>query len=112
MINNFTVWKVDKKDSDKSPDYKAMVKVNDKWIEVAAGWTKSAGEKKYISFSLKKTYQDKPGWELSPLLPTLQEAPRVPDERVAESDRGIRNEDITFEQPTDSAEEEFNNYGN
>lgn len=108
MITQFTCWKNTDKSNDKSPDYRLSVKINDKWVECGAGWLKKAGEKTYIAFSLSKSFQGRPGWELTPIFP--EEKVRTPDERIAESDRGIRNEEITFEQPHDS-DEEFNNYG-
>lgn len=50
-------------------------------------------------------------YNAEPIEPFSTPPKRTPDERVPESDRNIRNEDITFDQPRD-AEEEFRNYPN
>lgn len=92
MITNFSCWKNDKKENEKSPDYRLSAKVGEEWVDIGAGWIKQAGERKYISFSLSRPYKDKPGFKL---------VGEKADERVAPADQGIRSGDITFEAKDD-----------
>lgn len=87
-ITQFSCWRNDKKENEKSPDYKLTTKDGDRWITIGAGWVKSAGDKKYISFSLSKPYKEQSGYRI------IEDKP---DERIASEDQGKRTEDVTFE---------------
>lgn len=64
-MKNFSIWKNDKKEKESEPDYRLTMKVDDKFVDIGAGWIKSTSEgKKYISVSLSKAYNGKNGWKL------------------------------------------------
>lgn len=86
-VIQFSCWKNDKKETEKSPDFKLTVKDGEKWKVIGAGWKKMAGDKSYISFSLSAPYKDKPGYRI---------VEEKPDERIAPEDQSKRVEDVTF----------------
>lgn len=92
QITQFSCWKNDKKENEKSPDYRLTTKIEDKWVTIGSGWKKMAGDKPYISFSLSKPYKEKNGFRI---------VEEKADQRVASEDQGIRSEDITFEAKDD-----------
>lgn len=63
MIKNFQIFKIEDKKSDKEPDYRLTAKVEDKFMDIGAGWIKTSPKgTKYISCQLNKPYQDKKGF--------------------------------------------------
>lgn len=71
MITNFNCYKnEDKKEG--QPDYKLSAKIGEKWEEIGAGWVKDGKAGKYISFSLRKPYNDRSGLQIVPV-PTANE---------------------------------------
>jgi len=65
MINQFAIFKVGEKKSDKQPDYRLSAKVGEEYVEIGAGWIKEGkGGSKFISCQLSKPYKDKKGYGL------------------------------------------------
>jgi uncharacterized protein (DUF736 family) len=64
MLKEFLIFKAEKK-SEKSPDFKISAKIDDKFVEIGAGWSrKSAKGTNFISCLLSKPYQDRKGFHL------------------------------------------------
>lgn len=63
MIKNFNCYKNDEK-KEGQPDYRLTAKVGENWVDIGAGWIKEGKNGKYISFALKKPYNEKPGFNL------------------------------------------------
>ena len=94
MITSFSIWKIEYKDGEKkekSPDYRLTTKAGEEWVEIGAAWKKTTTDgKPYISCKLATPYKEKSGYQITE---------DKPDIRVQEEDRGIRAEEITFEDP-------------
>ena len=61
MIKNFALFKNEKK-QENHPDYKLSAKIDDKYVEIGAGFIKDGAKGKFISISLSKPYQNRPGY--------------------------------------------------
>lgn len=87
-LTNFSIFKNDKKDNDSQPDYHLthFDKETQQATRVGVGWIRESSKgTKFISVSLEKPYQDRPGFELT----TYQN-----DE--AETETGVNTEDTPF----------------
>lgn len=64
-MNNFLIFKVDNKKNEKSPDYVIRTKIEEKFVEIGAGWIKESGKgTKYISCKLSNPYKDRKGFKI------------------------------------------------
>ncbi len=62
-MKEFLIFKNDNKKGEKEPDYKLSVKIDDKFVEVGAGWKRlSQKGTNFISCLLSKPYGDRKGW--------------------------------------------------
>ncbi len=62
MIEQFMCFRVEEKANEKAPDYRLTAKVGEEWVEIGAGWVKEGAKGKFISFQMKKPYEDKKGY--------------------------------------------------
>ena len=58
--NSGTLFKNDRKTSDKHPDYKGAINVNGAVLEIA-GWIKTNGEKSFMSLKVSEPRQREDG---------------------------------------------------
>ena len=63
MFKQFAIFK-NTKTNDKQPDYKLSAKIDDKYVEIGAGWIKDGTKGKFIAVKLSDEYQGKPGFVL------------------------------------------------
>ena len=93
MIKNFSCFKVKEK-KEGQPDYNLSAKIGDKYENIGAGWIKEKeGGEKYISFSLRKPYNEMKG-----LMIVEEELPSVTIAKLHEvADEERKNlDDIPF----------------
>lgn len=59
------IFKAEEKSNDKSPDFKLVAKINDKFTNVGAGWSRKTKEgKPFISLKLSNPFKDFKGYHL------------------------------------------------
>jgi len=60
------LFRADEKNNDKSPDFKLVARVNDKFTNVGAGWNRKTKDgKPFISLKLSNPFKDLKGWHLA-----------------------------------------------
>lgn len=82
MIKNFTIFKVKDHDGDeKKPTHSISMKPGEgEFVYCGKCWTKEGKSGKYLSCSLDKPYNDKPGYTIEVELPQKNNAQREPHE--------------------------------
>lgn len=87
MIKNFSIFKVKEHDGDpKKPTHSISTKVGEKYEYVGKCWTKENGTGKYLSCSLDKEYNGKPGYSIT----------KDPKETSIDPETGIDTADMAF----------------
>lgn len=70
-MKNFIIQINKYKENDNQPDYRIVAKDGEEFVEIGGGWKKKdKNNSPYISCSLKNTYQDKAGYEISTEMPS------------------------------------------
>lgn len=65
MIKNFSIFKNNEHDGDeKKPTHYLSAKIGDEFQRIGVAWTKESKGGKYLSCSLDKPYQNKPGYTI------------------------------------------------
>lgn len=82
MIKNFSIFKNNDHDgSENKPTHYLSAKIGEEFQRIGVAWTKEGkGGTKYLSCSLDKPYQDKPGYTIEVELPAKNNAVREPHE--------------------------------
>lgn len=64
-MNSFSIFKIKDHDgSEKKPTHSISMKIGDKYEIVGKCWTKESTGGKFLSCSLDKPYQNKPGYKI------------------------------------------------
>ena len=64
-IKNFSIFKVNEKKNEKSPDYSISVKHNDKYVTIGGCWLKDGKSGKYFSCKLSDGYKEIRGFSIT-----------------------------------------------
>lgn len=87
-MKNFSIFKVKDHDGDeKKPTHSISTKIGEKYEYVGKCWTKESAGGKFLSCSLDKPFNGKPGYTIEVELPEKNNALREPHEG-AEVDDG------------------------
>lgn len=74
-IKNFSIFKVKEHNGDpKKPTHSISTKIGDKYEYVGSCWTKDANGQKFLSCSLNKPYNGKPGFSIEQDIDELDKA--------------------------------------
>lgn len=92
MIKNFSCFKVSEK-NEGQPDYRLTAKIGEAYVDIGAGWIKEGAKGKYISFSLGKPYNDKPGYQITTEASVAEGMEKLHEVAAAEN---INIDDIPF----------------
>lgn len=92
MINNFSIFKNEKKQKANEPDYSISAKIGEKYTNIGGCWIKEGKSGKYISCQLSKQYKDRSGFQIIPLDDDKEEYPT--EDKVNVED--IPEEEIPF----------------
>lgn len=72
-MQNFTIFKVkDHNGDEKKPTHSISAKIGEEFVYIGRCWTKDGNNGKFLSCSLDKPYQDKPGYTIEVELPESQ----------------------------------------
>lgn len=71
MYNDFLIYPVKEKKSEKSPTHNLIAKEgegeNAKWVYLGVAWRKEKNGKKFLSVKMTTPYNGKDGWTVSPV---------------------------------------------
>lgn len=87
-MQNFSIFKNNKKEKENQPDYNISCKIGEKYENIGGCWLKESNGNKFFSCKLNGVYNDRRGYTIEVELPQKNNALREPHEGAEDFNPG------------------------